>query len=80
MTTGKTRTAYITQRMGKRVRLLEGGIAIEKSDGTIDVFLDRMPVGGFSGHIHIPRDPATTPSVKDLPATSPFDESDQPEA
>lgn len=69
----KKRTVYITHRVGKRFRWLEGGIAVERADGTMDVFLDRMPVGGWNGHILVRRDNAK-PTARDMPITTPFDE------
>jgi hypothetical protein len=73
MDTEKKRTLYITHRVGKRFRWLEAGIAVERTDGTLDVFLDRMPVGGWNGHILVPRTTAR-PTARDIPTTTPFDE------
>ena len=39
METEKRRTVYITHRVGKRFRWLEAGIAVERANGTLDVFL-----------------------------------------
>ena len=52
-----THTAFILKREGKRQkfgRWLECGVGRLDKDGTISVFLDRTPVGGFSGHIVLP--------------------------
>lgn len=73
METEKRRTVYITHRVGKRFRWLEAGIASERGDGTLDVFLDRLPVGGWNGHILIRSDNAK-PTARDIPTTTPFDE------
>jgi hypothetical protein len=73
MDTEKRRTVYITHRVGKRFRWLEGGIAVERADGTMDIWLDRMPVGGWNGHILVRSDSAT-PTARDMPTTTPFDE------
>jgi hypothetical protein len=73
MDTEKRCPVYITHRVGKRFRWLEGGIAVERADGNLDVFLDRLPVGGWNGHIQVRRD-NTRPTVRDIPTTTPFDE------
>ena len=73
MDTEKKRTVYITHRVGKRFRWLEGGIAVERADGTMDIWLDRMPVGGWNGHILVRSDNAK-PTARDMPTTTPFDE------
>lgn len=73
MNTTKKRTIYISHRVGKRFRWLEGGIAVERADGTMDIFLDRMPVGGWNGHILVRSDNAK-PTIRDMPTTTPFDE------
>jgi len=47
-----THTAYALRRQGRTARWLEIGIASAHSDGQgYDVLLDRMPIGGFTGHI-----------------------------
>jgi hypothetical protein len=73
MDTEKRRTVYISHRVGKRFRWLEGGIAVERANGTMDIWLDRMPVGGWNGHILIRSDNAK-PTARDMPTTTPFDE------
>lgn len=67
------RPVYVSQRIGKRYRWIEAGLAVSRADGTVDVWLDRMPVGGFNGHILVPRG-ATQPTVDDMPVSSPFDD------
>ena len=52
--TGKAHThrAYATKRDGENIRYLEIGVASVHSDGKgFDVYLDRLPVGGFNGHV-----------------------------
>jgi hypothetical protein len=73
METEKRRTVYITHRVGKRFRWLEAGIAVERANGTLDVFLDRMPVGGWNGYILVRSDNAK-PTARDMPTATPFDE------
>src|ERR1700733_5311959 len=47
-----TYTAYATKREGQRALWLEIGVASAHSDGKgFDVLLDRLPVGGFNGHV-----------------------------
>jgi hypothetical protein len=49
-----THRAYAKKREGQRVRWLEIGVAaIHGSGASIDVYIDRLPVGGFDGHILI---------------------------
>lgn len=53
-----THTAFIFKRDGKRPnqgRWLECGVARGEADGVINVYLDRLPVGGFSGQVHLAR-------------------------
>jgi hypothetical protein len=64
-----THRAYATKREGDKVRWLEIGVAAWHADGKgCDVYLDRLPVGGFSGHIQVrandltPGAPETQPS------------------
>lgn len=72
MSSEKPRTIYVAQRVGKRFRWLEAGVAVDREDGAVNVWLDRMPTGGFSGHIHIPAG-SSRPTVKDIPTESPFE-------
>ena len=47
-----THRAYATKREGQSVRWLEIGIATMRQDARgFDVYLDRLPVGGFNGHL-----------------------------
>jgi hypothetical protein len=49
----RTHTAYTMQRIGKKLgRWLEVGSGRIDSDG-VHVFLDRTPVGGFSGYVRL---------------------------
>lgn len=73
MTSQNKRPVYVSQRVGRRFRLLEAGIAADRPDGTIDVWLDRMPVGGFNGHILVPPD-AKQPTSDDMPISGPFED------
>jgi hypothetical protein len=62
-----THTALAYKREGKRFgRWLEVGVARAEPDGAIRVFLDRTPIGGFTGYVHLvpigqrpPPEPAT---------------------
>ena len=63
-----THTAFALRREGKRYgRWLEIGTARQESDGIIHVFLDRTPIGGFSGYAYLsptgvkPPDPEPPP-------------------
>jgi hypothetical protein len=49
-----THRAYATKREGENVRWLEIGVASVHVDGKgLDLYLDRLPVGGFNGHVLI---------------------------
>ena len=53
-----THTAFIFKREGRRPaqgRWLECGMGRIEQDGKINVYLDRLPVGGFSGRVHLVR-------------------------
>jgi hypothetical protein len=47
-----THRAYASKREGQKFRWLEIGVATMHNDGKgFDVCLDRLPVGGFNGHV-----------------------------
>lgn len=47
-----THRAFASKRDGENVRYLEIGVAAVHPDGKgFDVYLDRLPVGGFNGHV-----------------------------
>lgn len=47
-----THRAYAAKREGHQARWLEIGTATVHADGKgFDVYLDRLPVGGFNGHV-----------------------------
>jgi hypothetical protein len=51
-----THTAFALKREGRRLRLgrwLEIGAARLESDGICHVFLDRLPIGGFTGYVYL---------------------------
>lgn len=51
-----THTAYAIRREGRsEIRWLEIGVAHIEGDpnGAHEIFIDRLPTGGFSGHIHL---------------------------
>jgi hypothetical protein len=59
-------------------RWLEIGVARAEDDGTIRLFLDRLPLGGFTGGVLLsPR--GTTPALPEPPPRRPGDvEDDDP--
>jgi hypothetical protein len=68
-----THRAYAEKREGQRVRWLEIGVAAMHGDGAgFDLYLDRLPVGGFNGKILVKRGeaPAEEP---ERPASSSSD-------
>jgi hypothetical protein len=63
-----THTAFIFKREGKRPdqgRWLECGVARLETDGKVNCYLDRLPVGGFSGKIHMVKI-GDTPQIAEL--------------
>jgi hypothetical protein len=49
-----THTALAYRREGRRVgRWLEVGVARAEKDGVIRVYLDRTPLGGFTGAVYL---------------------------
>ncbi len=69
-----THTAFVLRRERKKHgRWLEVGTARQESSGLMHLFLDRMPVGGFSGYVYIsPKDtapPAPEPFRPEMAAT-----------
>jgi hypothetical protein len=52
-----THTAYVLKREGKRLkfgRWLECGMARrEEKTGAVNLYIDRLPVGGFNGFVHL---------------------------
>jgi hypothetical protein len=71
--TEKRRTVYTPHRVGKHFRFVECGITVEHADGTLHVFLDRMSVGGWTGHL-LARSDNAKPTARDIPTTTPFEE------
>ena len=51
-----THTAYTVKREGRKLkfmRWLEIGAARTDANGVVHVFLDRLPVGGFTGYVYL---------------------------
>ena len=71
--TEKRRAVYATHRIGKRFRFVECGLTVERADGTLHVFVDRMPLGGWTGHLIASGDSAK-PTARDMLTTTPFEE------
>lgn len=60
-----THTAYAFRREGKKfLRSLEVGTGREEGDGKFSVFLDRTPLGGWTGYVLL-CPIGTTPTVPD---------------
>jgi hypothetical protein len=61
-----THPAFILKRDGRRNgRWLASGTGRLGSDGVFEGFIDSLPIGGFTGHIHF------APIGKELPAIEP---------
>jgi len=60
----RTHTAYTPQRVGKKLgRWLEVGSGRIDGEG-VDVFIDRLPVGGFTGFVRLVPNGAVLPEPK----------------
>ena len=65
---GPTHTAFAFKREGRKFgRWLEIGVARAEEDGQIRVFLDRLPIGGFTGGVLL----APIGTVPEVPQPSP---------
>ena len=53
--TTPTHTAFAMKREGRRNngRLIEVGTARQEESGVIHLFMDRLPIGGFNGYVHL---------------------------
>lgn len=54
--TTATHTAFTVKREGRKLkflRWLEVGAARLDGNGVVHVFLDRLPVGGFTGYVYL---------------------------
>jgi hypothetical protein len=67
-----THTAFALKREGKRQqfrRWLEIGIGWQREDGSFQGFLDRTPIGGWTGFVHFaPVDQGPPPLPPERPA------------
>jgi hypothetical protein len=73
-----THTAFAFKREGRKFgRWLEIGNARAEEDGQIRVFLDRLPIGGFTGGVLL-SPIGTTPALPEPPPRRPgeMDEDD----
>lgn len=67
-----THTAWILKteliRKGRRVgRWIEEGVARLEPDGSVNVYLHSLPIGGFDGRIHLAKIGARPPDVMPAP-------------
>ena len=66
-----THTAFAFKRQGRNFgRWLEIGVARAEAGGSIRVFLDRLPIGGFSGGVML-SPIGTVPAVPEPPPRRP---------
>lgn len=71
-----THTAFAFKREGRKFgRWLEIGTARAEDDGTIRVFLDRLPIGGFTGGVLL-SPIGTVPPLPEPPPRRPGDVDD----
>src|ERR1700674_1045485 len=64
-----THTAFAARRIGKEtqhIKWVEIGTGRTDSDGMVHVFLDRLPIGGFTGYVRLSPSGAE-PSIEPLP-------------
>jgi hypothetical protein len=67
-----THTAWILKteliRKGRRVgRWIDEGVARVEPDGSVNVYLHSLPIGGFDGRIHLAKIGASPPDVMAAP-------------
>lgn len=67
-----THTAWILKtdiiRKGRRLgRWIDEGVARLNADGSADVYLHSLPIGGFQGHIHLGKIGTSPPDVMPAP-------------
>lgn len=77
-----THTAFILKREGKRHkfgRWLECGVGRVEQSGAVNVFLDRLPTGGFGGHVHLAVIGAKPPAPETERPARPGDQGDDDE-
>ena len=71
-----THTAFAFKREGRKFgRWLEIGVARAEAGGSIRVFLDRLPIGGFSGGVLL-SPIGTVPPLPEPPPRRPGDVDD----
>jgi hypothetical protein len=71
-----THTAFAFKREGRKFgRWLEIGVARAEEDGQIRVFLDRLPIGGFTGGVLL-SPIGTVPEVPPPPPRRPGENDD----
>jgi hypothetical protein len=67
-----THTAYIVKteiiRKGRRLgRWIEEGVARLEPDGSVNVYLHSLPIGGFDGRIHLAKLGTSPPDLNAAP-------------
>jgi hypothetical protein len=67
-----THTAWILKteliRKGRRVgRWIDEGVARVEPDGSVNVYLHSLPIGGFDGRIHLAKIGTSPPDVMPAP-------------
>ena len=76
-----THTAWILKteliRKGRRVgRWIDEGVARFEPDGSVNVYLHSLPIGGFDGRIHLAKIGTNPPDVMTSPQRPDADEPD----
>jgi len=77
-----THTAWILKteviRRGRRLgRWIEEGVARIEPDGSVNVYLHSLPIGGFDGRIHLAKIGTSPPDVMPAPQRPGGDEGDE---
>jgi hypothetical protein len=79
-----THTALILKtdimKRGRRFgRWIEEGVARVEADGSVNVFLHSLPIGGWDGRIHLAKIGTTPPDVPLTPQRPDADSDEEPE-
>jgi hypothetical protein len=80
-----THTAWILKteliRKGRRVgRWIDEGVARVNADGSADIYLHSLPIGGFDGRIHLAKIGTSPPDVMPAPQRPSGESGDEAES
>lgn len=78
----RTHHAYTLKREGRRLRQgrwLQIGSARQEDDGIMHLFLDTLPIGGFSGYVYLAPIGEQPPVFEQAPQRPGLDADDEPD-